>query len=110
MDIKDFIISSVSQIVDASKELNEQYNGQGVKIAEGTTIYGVNRSSIKKAAIINVSYELATTVSESDTKNGGAEIKVASLFSAGGTKDKSSENEAISKISFILPLTMPKIP
>ena len=46
MDIQEFITDSIRQIINASTDLNSEFNGKGVKVAGGTCTGGINHPKI----------------------------------------------------------------
>lgn len=58
--------------------------------------------------VIDVDFDVAITASESEGANGGAGLKVAGIFNAGGSVESKSENQTVSRIKYSLPLVLVK--
>jgi len=109
MDIKDFIETSLTQIVEGVNSANTKLKETGAIISsknvralrEGTTL-----NSITGDLVNLIEFDVAVTVNEIDTANGGVGIKIAGI-NIGGKLQNESANQTISRIKFSLPLTLP---
>lgn len=58
--------------------------------------------------VIDVDFDIAVSVNESNTDTIGGGLTVASFFSAGGNSENKNESSAVNRIKFRLPLVLPK--
>jgi hypothetical protein len=108
MDIKDFVENTLLQIVQEVNSANEKLKDTGAIISsknvrplrEGTTY---NSSTYDLVNLIE--FDIAVTVNEKDTANGGMGIKIAGI-SIGGRLQNETANQSINKIKFSIPLTL----
>lgn len=112
MDIKDFVENTLLQIVQGVNSANEQLKDSGAIISskdvrplrEGTTY------NTRTGDLVNlIEFDIAVTVNEKDTANGGAGIKIVGI-SIGGSLQNETSNQSISRIKFSIPLTLPSNP
>ena len=112
MDIKDFVENTLLQIVNGVNDANKKLIDTGAIISskdirpmrEGTTL------NTKTGDLVNlIEFDIAVTVNEKDTANGGAGIKIVG-FNVGGTLQNEITNQSISRIKFSIPLTLPSNP
>jgi hypothetical protein len=111
MDIKTFVETSLTQIVEGVNNANTALSDQGAYVSsknvrplrEGTTY---NSST---GDLVNlIEFDIAVTVNEKDASEGGASIKVAGINIGGGLQ-KENTNQTVSRIKFNVPLTFPAI-
>lgn len=108
MDIKDFVENTLLQIVQGVNSANEKLKDTGAIISsknvrplrEGTT-YNSSTSDLVNL----IEFDIAVTVNEKDTANGGMGIKIAGISIGGGLQNETA-NQSISKIKFSIPLTL----
>jgi len=107
MDIKDFIENTLVQIVQGVNNANEKLKDTGSIISsknvrplrDGTTY------NTETGDLVNlIEFDIAVTVNERDTANGGMGIKIAGI-NIGGNLQNENANQSINKIKFSIPLT-----
>lgn len=109
MDIQEFITDSIRQIINASTELNSEFNEKKVKVAGGTCTGGINSSKFYHSDTIKVDFNISVTVDESLEKKGGAGLKVVSFLGASGELDSVKASQTANTIHFEIPVEMPII-
>ena len=108
MDIKDFVENTLLQIVQGVNSANEKLKDTGaivssknvIPLREGTT-YNTSTGDLVNL----IEFNIAVTVNEKDTANGGMGIKIAGINIGGGLQSELA-NQSISKIKFSIPLTL----
>jgi len=109
MDIKEFVGSTLVQIIEGINEANEKLKNTGAVISskdvlpirEGTT------RNIATGNLVNlIDFDVAVIVNEKDIANGGAGINIAGI-QIGGTLQNETVNQSVSRIKFSIPLTIP---
>lgn len=109
MDLKELIKETISQIVSVAKELNESGDAS-IENAITHDIKNYGNGGAKEytnVEPINVEFDVAITVTDSEGAKGGAGIKVASIMNLGGGVESKTENQIISRVKFSLPLVLP---
>lgn len=107
MDLKEFTKQTLMQIVEGAAEANaELSNGAYIPYhvpnnSKGRYIYDDG------ANVVDVDFDVAITVTESEGVNGGGGLKVAILNIGAGIESK-AENQTISRIKYTLPLVLAK--
>lgn len=108
MEINEFIQQTIQQIVDGVFETNNQLSEKGAYVpskdirGDGTT---VRKEGDVNKGVINVDFDIAVTVNESNEK--GASLSIASVLNVGGKKETKIESQIVNRISFSLPLVLP---
>ena len=109
MDIKDFIKSTVTQISEAVKELNEELSNNG----EGTIVnpYNVQRhqkvtSESGWGTITDINFDLCVTA-ESGKEASGKVGVFSSIVGWGVSGKEDNSNKSISRIQFTIPVMLP---
>ena len=109
MNINEFIQESLNQIVEAIRELNSQNNGisipMGGIIGEGVQFLADKKGKTK--SLIKVEFDIAVTVSETTEKSGGGKANL-SVLKLDGDYSKSNQNQNVSRVKFMLPLSIKK--
>ncbi|MAL80662.1 MAG: hypothetical protein CMN55_16415 [Sneathiella sp.] len=110
MDLKEFIIETISAIADATNELQKSYEKEGViinpptsKDAENLYLEGGSKSIYRR--IENIKFDVALTVGSSREAEGNAGVKVFSL-EVGGGGGTSKSQEQVSRVQFSIPLSL----
>jgi hypothetical protein len=111
VNLKDFIKETIGGIVEAAKELRDDYFEDGVLInppvsVDGDRIYGEDSSRHTFRRIEEVEFDLAVTASSESSGKGRVGIKVFSA-EAGVHGDHQRKNEEVSRVRFKIPLTLP---
>ena len=109
MDVKDFVETTLVQIVEGINIANGKLNGTGAIISsknvrplrDGTT-YNTDTGHLVNL----IEFDVAVTVIEKDTAGGGGGIKIAGI-SIGGQLQNETANQSVSRIKFSVPLTLP---
>lgn len=100
MELKEFTKLALVEIVEAAKEASEEFNGSAFissKRADGC---------YWKYDPQSVEFDVAVTSTETDSNNGGAKLKVASMLSLGGEVSNQSVSQTVSRIKFTIPLVL----
>ncbi len=113
MDLKEFTKQTLVQIVEGALEANNTLSDLGARViseapnkAEKYLSKGLYyENSIN---VIDVDFDVAITITESDGANGGAGLKVASFLNLGGSTESKTENQIISRVKYTLPLVLEK--
>ncbi len=111
MDLKEFIVETISSLVDATADLQKKYENTGVVLNpllsnKERDIY--NHSDIRHTyrRVEQISFDVAVTASSSTSGVGKGGLRVMSI-EVGGEASRSISNESISRVSFSLPLVLP---
>lgn len=109
MDIKEFTKETITQIVSAVREANEQINDFGALIPTDYFQGSKAITSFKDGEknIIDIEFDVAVSAVESANVGGGAGIKVAA-FNIGLGTNSQNENSTLSRVKFTLPLVLPE--
>jgi hypothetical protein len=59
------------------------------------------------APVYGVSFDVAVVVSSQESAEGGGKLRVAGIFSLGGTVAGADKEETTSRIKFVVPLRLP---
>src|SRR3546814_5477166 len=100
MDLKTFISSTLVQIVEGVAE------AQGQVAAHGSARINPAGDDANYTEPKDVAFDIAVTVKESASGGGKAGISVA-MFKIGGGAEATAASEAISRIKFSIPLSLP---
>jgi len=107
MDVKEFIESSLIQIIEGINGAKDKLKGSDVLISskdvrplrEGTTV------NHQTGNLVNlIEFDMAVTVNEKDTSGGKAGINIVGLNIGGGLQNEVS-NQTVSRIKFSVPVT-----
>lgn len=113
MDLKDFVASTLTQIVEGVAQSAEAVSKAGGAVSPafkpsttstervGSTSDGLN------TPVYAVSFDVAVVASSTDSLDGGAKLTVASVLSVGGKATTSERDEVTSRIKFMIPLLLP---
>jgi hypothetical protein len=109
MDLKEFTKETITQIVSAVREANEQINDFGASIPTDYFQGSKAITSFKDGEknIIDIEFDVAVSAVESANVGGGAGIKVAA-FNIGLGTNSQNENSTLSRVKFTLPLVLPE--
>ncbi|MDK3073376.1 hypothetical protein QO034_09665 [Sedimentitalea sp. JM2-8] len=113
MDLKDFIKETIGGIIEATSELRDAYEEQGVIInpptsygLEGTSKFEEGSPDHTVRRIHEVEFDVAVTATK-ETKGGGkAGLRIMS-FDAGLNGSHARKGEEISRVKFAIPITLP---
>ena len=109
MELKDFIKLTISGIVEATNELQDEFAADGVLInppVSGTSgVYEPGGQYHTERAIQQIEFDVAVTSSSETGGEAGAGIKIVS-FNAGGKGSHSRSSEEVSRVRFSVPMTL----
>lgn len=113
MDLKDFIVETVSSIVEASAELTNNFESDGVVVNPPANSNGGGNDSFAEDSVYfanwrvqNIEFDVAVTASSSTSGGGGGSFKIwVAEGSAEGSHVRSSEQ--VNRIKFSVPLSLP---
>ncbi len=95
MELKDFIEQSVSDIVEATRNLKQKYNKDNCCLAPR---FSVDINDV----LHNINFDIAVTTSENGTAKAGSKIGI-SVLGANIKGEKGFTNENCSRIKFSIP-------
>ncbi len=110
MELKEFVSKALKEILDGVQEARGTPDGDGICPdydsfkAEGDMLYSASNNRIA----FPIRFDVAITVSESSSKEGGASLKVWSV-GAGGKAGAENSSVSVSRISFMVPIAFPRI-
>ena len=103
MDLKEFTKQTLVQIVEGAKEANSIIKDLDAQVhTYNDNGYG------KSYPITTVDFDVAITATETEGKNGGARLKVASLISLDAGAESKVANQVVSRVKYTLPLVLAK--
>ncbi|MCF8468015.1 MAG: hypothetical protein K9G33_11475 [Sneathiella sp.] len=110
MDLKEFIIETISAIADATNELQTSYESEGVIVNpptshDGASVFEIDSQVYTFRHVKDVNFDVALTVGSSIDAEGKAGLKV---FSAeiGGSTGASKAKEQVSRVQFSIPIAL----
>ena len=111
MELKDFIKSTISQVIDAVEELNEQYEEKDAVInpsspyKQGQDVRSVDTRTGKRQ-VAEIEFDLTVSVDES--KGTGGKVNVLACVIGGDvSKTVSQGNSSVSRVKFTVPVMLP---
>ncbi|NCQ66118.1 MAG: hypothetical protein GW748_00020 [Alphaproteobacteria bacterium] len=112
MDLKDFILETISSIADATSDLQEKYSKEGIIINPPADEYGKGKDykngdpnyTIRR--VQNINFDVAVTAYSEQAGGGKAIIKVMSVLELDSDGKKSISAEQVSRVSFEVPMTL----
>ena len=112
MDLKEFTKQTLIQIVEGAASANDELANCDsyipyTNIGNSKSAYSYDENRVARL-IVNIDFDVAITATESESANGGASLKVASLLNIGGSGENKTENQTISRIKYTLPLVLSK--
>lgn len=110
MDLKEFIKETIVGIVEASRELQERFEKDGVIINPPVSLkerdlYEHEDTRHRYRRVETIEFDVAVTASSESSGGGKAGLKVLS-FEAGGEGRHLRQNEQVSRVKFSLPLVL----
>lgn len=108
MDLKEFTKQALIQIVEGSSDANEELAALGAYIPYSNIGNTKSAYSYDENWVARLIVDVAITATETESANGGASLKVASLLNIGGCGENKIENQTISRIKYTLPLVLAK--
>jgi hypothetical protein len=116
MELKEFVKETLIQISAGVQESIEMVRDTGgyTNPAVSDSVKNGDTSHFSSMGegqnIFLVDFDVAITVDESADASGGAKLKVAGIFSAGGDAGISSKSSSTNRVSFKIPLALPVDP
>ena len=110
MNLKEFITETVSAIVDATSELQEDYEGSGALVNPPVSfrerdILEEGSSENRFRTVQTVEFDVAVTASSNKDAGGKFGLKVLSI-EAGVDGNASSQKEQVSRVRFSIPIAL----
>jgi hypothetical protein len=110
MNLKEFIKETISAIVDATSELQNDFELQDVLInpptaQSGSEVFQVGSGNYTMRRVQSIEFDVAVTAATETGASGKAGIKVLSM-GIGGSVDHASSSEQVSRVKFKIPLTL----
>jgi hypothetical protein len=113
MELKDFIKSSITSIIESIEELNEELKDKGVIVAprdggiliNGSPVNPIFTTKLKEGRnelIYNIDFSLS--VSESKSYKAGGDAKI---YVIGGGLSKKAGTKSLNNIKFSIPIVFP---
>lgn len=110
MELKEFIKDTISQIVDAVDELNEEYKDKKIVVNPYSwfSIRDVTqvRSGDKFYNLTNIDFDLDVVVENLENSKGNVGV-LAGILKAGGSMEEGKNNKASNKVHFTIPVMLP---
>ncbi|MDW3225104.1 MAG: trypco2 family protein [Paracoccaceae bacterium] len=110
MDLKEFIKETISGIVDATAELQSEYDEMGILI--NPPVSNSERDLFEEGSIDHtyrrvesVEFDVAVTATNETSGGGKAGLKILSM-EAGARGDHLRSNEEISRVKFSIPIAL----
>lgn len=109
MDLKEYVKSTISQLSEAVEELNDELGDKTVVNPIRPDMSGENVIIDRKNGtrmVTDVCFELSTSII--DNKENGAKVGIfSSIVGLGANTVSGSNNSAISKVTFSIPVLLP---
>ena len=110
MDIKDFIIETISAIADATTELQSDYEEQGVIINPPVSVkerdlYEDGGIGSHYRRVETVEFDIAVTAASETSGGGKAGLKILAI-EAGADGQHSRRKEDVSRVKFSVPISL----
>ncbi|MBK0327682.1 hypothetical protein I5535_10255 [Rhodobacteraceae bacterium F11138] len=112
MDIKDFVKETIGSIIDASKDLQDKYEDDGVVInppiakgKDGGDFFEEGNITHTARRVRDVEFDIAVTASKSTQGGGKASLKIMSA-EAGLDGSHQRRNEEVSRVRFSVPVAL----
>ncbi len=110
MDLKEFVVETISAITDATTQLQEKYEDDDVVInppsaQSGEDVFQVGSGNYTMRRVQNISFDVAVSATSETAGKAGAGIKVLSA-EIGASGGKTVSSEKVSRVSFQVPMTL----
>jgi len=106
MEVKEFIMETISQILDSVDELNAKYSEKGATVASlGDYNY---KGKWSKHYVTEVDFDIALEVVCDKETGVGGKLSVATIVTGGAESTSRKTNQATSKVHFTLPVQFPE--
>jgi hypothetical protein len=105
MDLKDFIKSAVSQIVEGMVAAQSAAAAHGATLNPAVDLAGkgTGGQAAAGARLSNIAFDVAITAVEGSGPEGGAQLRVA-----GAGADLHAKGEQVTRLQFSLPIALPQ--
>jgi hypothetical protein len=105
MDLKDFIQSAVSQIVEGMVAAQSAAAAHGATLNPGVDLAGKGAAGQAAAGsrVSNIAFDVAITAAEGSGPQGVPQLRVA-----GSGADLHAKGEAVTRLQFSLPIALPQ--
>ena len=105
MDLKDFIQSAVSQIVEGMVAAQSAAAAHGATLNPGVDLAGKGAAgpAAAGARVSNIAFDVAITAAEGSGPQGVPQLRVA-----GSGADLHAKGEAVTRLQFSLPIALPQ--
>jgi len=108
MDLKDFIQTAVSQIVEGMVAAQSAAAAHGATLNPAVDLVGKgNSSAVAQAAagtrVSNIAFDVAVSAVEGSVAEGGAKLRVA-----GAGADLHAKGENLTRLQFSMPIALPQ--
>lgn len=109
MELKTFIKSAITQIVESVEELNNEIQIENVYINPCSHYKDFDKTIVKGEYFYNLSeINFDLTVSAADNAEKGAKVGVvASVVGLGASTKAGTQNSSVSKLQFTIPVMLP---
>lgn len=108
VSLADYVRDTLSEIIAGVRAAQEQDDGAMV----GRAPYSTDNLNISKDhqgnTVMLVRFDVATTVEDKQTGKVGGSVKVVAIGGFEGGGEKSSSAQAISRVSFVIPMAVPQ--
>lgn len=101
MDIKDFVTSSLRQLVEAVEETQ-------LSLLEKDSTAEINPNDVEgvRRSVHEVDFDIAITVTDEGEMKAGGKLKILSL-GVDGAVSKANQNEHVHQLKFTIPVALP---
>jgi hypothetical protein len=108
MELKDFIVRALADIVGAVKESQEAAKEVGARIAPDVVVRDADRKTLTRSGepITQVEFDVAVTASDSSETKGGVGV-LAGIFTLGSAGQSASGSSSVTRIRFAVPVVFP---
>jgi hypothetical protein len=114
MDLKDFVATTLQQIVEGVAQAAPAVSALGGAVSpafypKGDATHGFlgTAKSGDSEPVYAVSFDVAVVVGSAAGIEGGGKLQVASIFSVGGKASTNDKEETTSRLKFMVPLLLP---
>ena len=111
MELKEFVISTISQVIDAVEELNASYEGKDAVINPSSPDKLKDKSmnlGTKSGNRLVTDIEFDLTVSVEESKDAGGKVNVLACVIGGDvSKSRTEGNSSVSRVKFTVPVLLP---
>lgn len=106
--VSDYVRDTLSEIIAGVRAAQELDGGEMVGRSPTVTTDMNISSDLQGNTVMLVRFDLATTVEQKQQGKVGASVKVVALGGFEGGGEKSMSSAAISRVSFVIPMAVPR--